>query len=93
MFFTNKYRLLYRLNKPHFHSGAVNSTLAPVLQCSLLGFALGQLYFMNFQAYSLHFNLVINWVSVGLAILFVLFPLRACRSLRPDLPPTPMDFR
>jgi len=81
MFFTNKYRLLYRFNKPNFHSSSVNNMLTFFLKFSLIGFSVGQLYFMNFQAYSIQFNLVINWVSVGFSILFVFFPLSVCRKL------------
>jgi hypothetical protein len=76
MFLCNKYRLLNRFNKPNFHSSTVNGMLALVLKSSLLAFTLGQLYFMNFQSYTADFELVINWVSLGVAAVFVLFPLR-----------------
>jgi hypothetical protein len=49
MYFTNKYRLLYRFNKPNFHSSSVNTMLTFILKLSLVAFSLGQLYFINFQ--------------------------------------------
>ena len=81
MLLTNKYRLLYRFNKPNFHSASVNNMLAFILKVSMVGFGIGQLYFMNFQAYSIHFNLIINWVTLGVAILLALFPIQLCSWL------------
>jgi hypothetical protein len=75
MFWVNKYRLLYRFNKPNFHSSSVNSMLAFILKCSLLAFSMGQLYFMNFQNYASNFNLIINWVSLALTVVFICLPL------------------
>lgn len=75
MFWVNKYRLLYRFNKPNFHSSSVNTLLAFILKCSLVAFAMGQLFFMNFQNYSSNFNLIINWVSLAITAIFVCLPL------------------
>jgi hypothetical protein len=79
MYLTNKYRLLYRFKKPNFHSSSVNTMLTFILKLSLVAFSLGQLYFINFQAYSIQFNLVINWISLGISIAMVLFPLHICK--------------
>ncbi len=79
MYLTNKYRLLYRFKKPNFHSSSVNTMLTFILKLSLVAFSLGQLYFINFQAYQISFNLVINWISLGISIIIVLFPLHICK--------------
>jgi len=92
MFGCNKYRLLYRFNKPNFHSSSVNSMLTFILKCSLIAFSMGQLYFMNFQNYSANFNLIINWVALGISALFVFFPLRYCRPFFKEEPPAGMDY-
>ena len=92
MLLTNKWRLLYRFNRPNFHSASVNAMLAFVLRLSIVGFALGQLYFMNFQAYSIHFNLIVNWVSLGVAALLALFPIQLCGWLVEEQAPGEMDY-
>ncbi len=92
MFFCNKYRLLYRFNKPNFHSSSVNAMLTFILKCSLIAFSMGQLYFMNFQNYSANFNLIINWVSLALSALFVFFPLKYCRRFFVEFNPPCMDY-
>ena len=93
MFLTNKYRLLYRLRKPNFHSATVNALLSFILKLSVVAFALGQLYFINFQAYSISFNLVINWIALGIAIALVLFPLNICRRFYAEPTSNGMDYR
>ena len=92
MFGTNKYRLLYRFNKPNFHSSSVSNMLSFILKCALIAFSMGQLYFMNFQNYSANFNLIINWVSFALSITFVFFPLRYCKKFFTEQHLTCMDY-
>lgn len=93
MYFTNKYRLLYRFNKPNFHSGSVNSMLAFILKLSVVAFSLGQLYFINFQEYAIEFNLVINWISLGVSIVIVLFPLQICKRYYEEPQSAGMDYK
>jgi hypothetical protein len=63
-----------------------------ILKCSLIAFSMGQLYFMNFQNYSANFNLIINWVALGVSALFVFFPLRYCRAFFKEEAPAGMDY-
>lgn len=93
MYLTNKYRLLYRFKKPNFHSSSVNSMLTFILKLSLVSFSLGQLYFINFQNYSIQFNLVINWISLGISIAIVIFPLQICKRYYSEPKSMGMDYR
>lgn len=92
MFFTNKYRILYRFKKPNFHSSSVNTILSFILKISLISFAVGQLYFINFQSYSIQFNLITNWVSLGFAVILVVFPLNMFRRFIKQNRVVSMDY-
>lgn len=93
MYLTNKYRLLYRFKKPNFHSSSVNIMLTFILKLSLVAFSLGQLYFINFQQYSIQFNLVINWISLGISIFIVVFPLQICKKFYAEPQSSGMDYK
>jgi hypothetical protein len=92
MYLTNKYRLFYRFVKPKFNSNSVNTIISFILKFSVIGFSLGQLFFVNFQDYTIRFNLVINWITLGLAILFAAFPLSICKIFYPETKSNGFDY-
>lgn len=67
--------------------------LAFILKCSFIAFAMGQLYFMNFQNYSANFNLIINWVSLAVSAIFVFFPLKYCRRFFEEHSTLGLDYK
>lgn len=64
-----------------------------ILKLSLVAFSLGQLYFINFQEYSIQFNLVINWISLGISIFIVVFPLQICKKFYAEPQSSGMDYK
>lgn len=66
--------------------------LSFILKIAIINFAIGQLYFINFQKYSIQFNLIANWITLGLSVISTLFPLNIFKRFYKQNRVVSMDY-
>lgn len=77
IYFSNKYRLYYRFDRPRFYGFQVNDALDYILGFAPVIFSLGQIYAVVWVPTSVdNSSHIVVWVAFGVSMLFYLFPMR-----------------